>query len=133
MPGHYEKKKEAEEKKRKAQRAQEQRNRELTRIENKGGKSQNFERDSQGNAQRTQQRVSPMTNNNRKSENLGRRNPDAGTGSVKDMKKKKKSKSFMQKLFNKLKIKRGGRGMGGEMPLTNLDVKKLGSRRSKLR
>lgn len=53
--------------------------------------------------------------------------------SVKDMKKKKKSKSFMQKLFNKLKIKRGGRGMGGEMPLTNLDVKKLGSRRSKLR
>ena len=53
--------------------------------------------------------------------------------SLKDMKKKKKSKSFMQKLFNKLKIKRGGRGMGGEMPLTNLDVKKLGSRRSKLR
>jgi len=52
--------------------------------------------------------------------------------SLKDM-KKKKSKSFMQKLFNKLKIKRGGRGMGGEMPLTNLDVKKLGSRRSKLR
>ena len=53
--------------------------------------------------------------------------------SLKDMKKKKKSKSFMQKLFNKLKIKRGGRGMGGEMPLTNLDLKKLGSRRSKLR
>ena len=56
----------------------------------------------------------------------------AGTSKVKDM-KKKKSKSFLQKLFNKLKIKGGGRGMGGEMPLTNLDVKKLGSRRSKLR
>ena len=132
MPGHYEKKKKAEEKKRKAQRAQEQRNRELSRIENKGGKSQNYERDSQGNAQRTQQRVSPMTNNYRTSKNLGRRNPDAGTGSVRDM-KKNKSKSFLQELFNKLKIKRGGGGMGGEMPLTNLDLKKLGSRRSKLR
>lgn len=57
----------------------------------------------------------------------------ASQSKVKKASKKKKSKSFMQKLFNKLKIKGGGRGMGGEMPLTNLDVKKLGSRRSKLR
>lgn len=57
----------------------------------------------------------------------------ASQSKVKKASKKKKSKSFMQKLFNKLKIKRGGGGMGGEMPLTNLDLKKLGSRRSKLR
>ena len=40
--------------------------------------------------------------------------------------KKKKPKNFVQKLFDKLKIKPGSGGgrVGGGMPLTNMDLKR---------
>lgn len=51
---------------------------------------------------------------------------------VKKSQKNKKAKSWLNKIFNKLKIKSGGSSIGGQMPVTDHDLKKIGARRSKV-
>ena len=45
--------------------------------------------------------------------------------------KSQKAKSWLSKVMSKLKIRRGG-GMGGTMPVTDQQLKKIGARRSKV-
>ena len=45
--------------------------------------------------------------------------------------KSQKAKSWLSKVMSKLKIRRGG-GMGGTMPITDQQLKKIGARRSKV-
>ncbi len=49
------------------------------------------------------------------------------------VKKTKSSNKFWKWLSSKMKIRRGGAHIGGQMPITNLDVKKLGTRRTRLK
>ena len=45
--------------------------------------------------------------------------------------KSQKAKSWLSKVMSKLKIRRGG-GMGGSMPITDHQLKKIGARKSKV-
>lgn len=45
--------------------------------------------------------------------------------------KSQKAKSWLSKVMSKLKIRKGG-GMGGAMPITDQQLKKIGARRSKV-
>tara|TARA_R100001594_G_C3856199_1_gene219734 strand:+ start:59 stop:499 length:441 start_codon:yes stop_codon:yes gene_type:complete len=138
MPGHYEKKKKVtkilkkhhdnltpEQKKKLSNKAQANRNLQLLKQQSRGYESQTLYRDASGNAQGQTQRVPALANQGRGQRVGGDVNREAGTSKVKDM-KKKKSKSFIQKLFDKLKIKPGSGGgrVGGGMPLTNMDLKR---------
>lgn len=151
MPDHYEKKKKVtkilkkhydnltpEQKKKASNKAQAARNLQLLKLQSKGYESQTHYRDASGNVQRQRQRVPALANDGRGVERVGGDvNREAGTSKVKDFKPKKnsgkrKAKTWLDKVFSKLKIKRGGSSIGGTMPITDHHLKKMGARRSKV-
>ena len=143
MPDHYEKKKKVtkilkkhhdnltpEQKKKLSNKAQAARNLQLLKQQSRGYESQTLYRDASGNAQGQTQRVPALANQGRGQRVGGDVNREAGTSKIKDLKPKKnsgkrKAKTWLDKVFDKLKIKpgRGGGRVGGGMPLTNIDLK----------